>query len=155
MAKMKLASKDIIKSQDNRTLLLASKFLVRLTSRSKKWQWAIKKVIEMNRKEKGQIGMGDISICESLFDKSVKNNDEMLLASPDHKHDHHDHKHVDHEHHPVNQVPGVKKDLTKFMSEKLTKQYKETETLLEEDIEKSKKALMSKQVKKPTKDESD
>lgn len=112
---MKLASKDIIKSQDNRTLLLASKFLVRLTSRSKKWQWAIKKVIEMNRKEKGQIGMGDISICESLFDKSVKNYDEMLLASPDH------HKHVDHEHHPVNPVPGCKKDLTKFMSEKLTK----------------------------------
>jgi len=128
MAKMKLASKDIIKSQDNRTLLLASKFLVRLTSRSKKWQWAIKKVIEMNRKEKGQIGMGDISICESLFDKSVKNNDdEILLASPDHKHDHkhdhhdhHDHKH-DHEHHPVKPVPGVKKDLTKIVSEKLTK----------------------------------
>lgn len=64
--KMKQSSTQIIGKHEAKTLLFASKFLVKLTAKSRKWQYAIKKVIEENRKKKAKNGEGSVTLSDDF-----------------------------------------------------------------------------------------
>lgn len=55
-------------------------FICRLTPKARKWQWAIKKVIDQNRRARGEIGMQNVLVSKNAFEKSKRDADADVLS---------------------------------------------------------------------------